>query len=158
MRVTGCFGFMIKKWQIGDQIHDHNRGELGDHPKASRIASWGASFSSSSSNPSERSVVVLESLNAHIRQSAYGKVLGRGLNVNPPAKTAVHPNRPSAMILKPRNCVSRGANCPELALFSWSCRAPWTGSIGTRSSCAGIWGMPFSSSSGSRVRDCLWEA
>src|SRR5437868_13571741 len=41
---------------------------------------------------------------------------------------------------------------------STSCRAPWTGSIGTRSSCAGIWGRPFSSSSGSRVRDCWWEA
>jgi hypothetical protein len=33
-----------------------------------------------------------------------------------------------------------------------------TGSIGTRSSCAGIWGRPFSSSSGSRVRDCSWQA
>jgi hypothetical protein len=26
------------------------------------------------------------------------------------------------------------------------------------SSCAGIWGRPFRSSSGSRVRDCWWEA
>ena len=26
---------------------------------------------------------------------------------------------------------------------STSCRAPWTGSIGTRSSCAEIWGRPF---------------
>jgi hypothetical protein len=25
-------------------------------------------------------------------------------------------------------------------------------------SCAGIWGLPFSSFSGSRVRDCSWEA
>src|SRR5207248_10778129 len=31
-------------------------------------------------------------------------------------------------------------------------------SIGTRSSCAGIWGRPFSSLSGNRVRDCSWEA
>src|SRR5688572_14639238 len=43
-------------------------------------------------------------------------------------------------------------------LRSTSCRALWTGSIGTRSSCAGIWGGPFSSSSGSRVRDCSWGA
>jgi hypothetical protein len=35
------------------------------------------------------------------------------------------------------------------------CRATWTGSIGTRSSCAGIWGRPFSSSSGSRVQPRL---
>src|SRR6478609_8787272 len=41
---------------------------------------------------------------------------------------------------------------------STSCRAPWTGPIGTRSSSAGIWGRPFSSSSESRVRDCSWEA
>src|SRR5258707_131848 len=41
---------------------------------------------------------------------------------------------------------------------STSCRAPWTGSIGTRSSYAGIWGRPFSSSSRSRVRDCSWQA
>jgi len=34
----------------------------------------------------------------------------------------------------------------------------WTGSIETRSSCAEIWGVPFSNSSGSRVRDCWWEA
>ena len=27
---------MIKKWQIGDQIQDHNRGGLRDHPEASR--------------------------------------------------------------------------------------------------------------------------
>jgi hypothetical protein len=27
---------MIKKWQIGDQIHDHHRGELRSHPEASR--------------------------------------------------------------------------------------------------------------------------
>src|SRR5213078_878897 len=26
---------------------------------------------------------------------------------------------------------------------STSCRAPWSRSIGTRSSCAGIWGRPF---------------
>jgi hypothetical protein len=32
------FGFMIKKWQIGDQIHDHNRGELRDHPEATRAS------------------------------------------------------------------------------------------------------------------------
>jgi hypothetical protein len=25
---------MIKKWKIGDQIDDHNRGELRDHPEA----------------------------------------------------------------------------------------------------------------------------
>ena len=37
MRVTRVFfGLTIKKWQIGDQIDDHNRGELGDHPEASR--------------------------------------------------------------------------------------------------------------------------
>ena len=35
---------------------------------------------------------------------------------------------------------------------------PWSGSIGTRSSCAGIWGRPFSSSSGSQVGVCSWEA
>jgi hypothetical protein len=35
MQVTAVFGFMIKKWQIGDQIHDHSRGELRDHPEAS---------------------------------------------------------------------------------------------------------------------------
>src|SRR5437870_3819047 len=29
---------------------------------------------------------------------------------------------------------------------STSCPAPWTGSIGTWSSCAGIWGRPLSSS------------
>src|SRR5438477_10331586 len=29
-----------------------------------------------------------------------------------------------------------------------SCRAPWSGSIGTRSSYAGMWGRPFSSSRG----------
>ena len=34
MQVTAVFGFMIKKWQIGDQIHDHNRGELACHPEA----------------------------------------------------------------------------------------------------------------------------
>src|ERR1700722_2088157 len=28
-------GFMIKKGQSGDQIDDHNRGELRDHPEAS---------------------------------------------------------------------------------------------------------------------------
>jgi hypothetical protein len=27
---------MIKKWQIGDQIQGHNRGELRDHPEGSR--------------------------------------------------------------------------------------------------------------------------
>ena len=31
-------------------------------------------------------------------------------------------------------------------------------SIGTRSSCAGIWGRPFSSSSRSPVKDYSWEA
>jgi hypothetical protein len=36
MQVTGCLEVMIKKWQIGDQIQDHNRGELWDHPEASR--------------------------------------------------------------------------------------------------------------------------
>jgi hypothetical protein len=36
MQVTAVFGFMIKKWQIGDQIQDHNRGELAGHPEASR--------------------------------------------------------------------------------------------------------------------------
>jgi len=41
---------------------------------------------------------------------------------------------------------------------STSCRAPWTGSIGTRSSCAGTLGRPFSSSSRSRVRGCSWQA
>jgi hypothetical protein len=35
MQVTAVFGFMIKKWQIGDQIHDHNRGELACHPEGS---------------------------------------------------------------------------------------------------------------------------
>src|SRR3954470_16928446 len=30
---------------------------------------------------------------------------------------------------------------------STSCRVPWIGSIGTRNSCAGTWGRPFSSSS-----------
>jgi hypothetical protein len=25
---------MIKKWQFGDQIHDHNRGELQGDPEA----------------------------------------------------------------------------------------------------------------------------
>ena len=44
----------------------------------------------------------------------------------------------------------------DAARSTW-CRAPWTGSIGTRSSCAGIWRRPFSSSSGSRVRDCSWR-
>src|SRR5215208_52462 len=34
----------------------------------------------------------------------------------------------------------------------------WTTSIGTRSSCAGILGTPFSSSSESRARDCSLEA
>jgi hypothetical protein len=35
MRVRACLlGFMIKKGQIGDQIQDHNRGELQDHPEA----------------------------------------------------------------------------------------------------------------------------
>jgi hypothetical protein len=28
---------MIRKWQIGDQIDDRNRGELRDHPEASGI-------------------------------------------------------------------------------------------------------------------------
>jgi hypothetical protein len=28
MQVTGYLAFMIKKWQIGDQIQVHNRGEL----------------------------------------------------------------------------------------------------------------------------------
>jgi hypothetical protein len=27
---------MIKKWQIGDQIQDHNRGEFRDDPEALR--------------------------------------------------------------------------------------------------------------------------
>jgi hypothetical protein len=37
MRVSaGFFGFMIKKRQLGDQIDDHNIGELRDHPEASR--------------------------------------------------------------------------------------------------------------------------
>jgi hypothetical protein len=36
MQVTTVFGFMIKKRKIGDQIHDHNRGELACHPEASR--------------------------------------------------------------------------------------------------------------------------
>jgi hypothetical protein len=31
---AGFFGFMIKKRQIGDQIDDHNRGELRHHPEA----------------------------------------------------------------------------------------------------------------------------
>jgi|HubBroStandDraft_6_1064221.scaffolds.fasta_scaffold17734_3 hypothetical protein len=34
---AGFFGFMIKKRQIGDQIDDHNRGELRYHPEASRV-------------------------------------------------------------------------------------------------------------------------
>jgi hypothetical protein len=33
------FRFMIKKGQIGDQIHDHNRGELQCHPEASGVGS-----------------------------------------------------------------------------------------------------------------------
>ena len=41
---------------------------------------------------------------------------------------------------------------------STSCRAPWSRSTGTRSSCAGIWARPCSSSSGSRARGCSWEA
>jgi hypothetical protein len=32
----GFFGFMIKKWHFGDQIHDHNRGDDRYHPEASR--------------------------------------------------------------------------------------------------------------------------
>jgi hypothetical protein len=35
MRVTADFSdFMIEKGQIGDQIQDHNRGELRCHPEA----------------------------------------------------------------------------------------------------------------------------
>src|SRR3982075_2324981 len=40
---------------------------------------------------------------------------------------------------------------------STSCRVPWSRSIGTRNSCAGIWARPFSNSSRSRARDCSWE-
>jgi hypothetical protein len=29
---------MIKKWQIGDQIHDHNKGADRHHPEASRAS------------------------------------------------------------------------------------------------------------------------
>ena len=41
IRVSQCMsprvlGFMIKKGQFGDQIDDHNRGELQYHPEASR--------------------------------------------------------------------------------------------------------------------------
>ena len=60
-----------------------------------------------------------------------------------------------------------GLDPDGLELYQWiaregnrafgMCRAPWTGSIGTRSSCAAIWRRPFSGSSGSRVRDCSWE-
>jgi hypothetical protein len=32
----GFSGFVIKKWQIGDKIDDHNSGELQYHPEASR--------------------------------------------------------------------------------------------------------------------------
>src|SRR5712692_10280999 len=64
----------------------------------------------------------------------------------PPALTGA---RPDWMDRSPGRSTRQG---------STSCRAPWTGSIGTRSSCAGIWGRPFSSSSGGRVRDCWWEA
>jgi hypothetical protein len=36
MRVSAGFReFMIKKGQSGDQIDDHNIGELGFHPEAS---------------------------------------------------------------------------------------------------------------------------
>src|SRR5436190_23399232 len=64
----------------------------------------------------------------------------------PPVRTGARPDwmEPSARTID--------------AQRSTSCRAPWTGSIGTRSSCAGILGRPFSSSSERRVRDCSWEA
>ena len=32
---------MIKKWQIGDQIQDHNIGALRYHPRASRVGICG---------------------------------------------------------------------------------------------------------------------
>jgi hypothetical protein len=32
---AGFSEFMIKQWQFGDQIHDHNRGAGRDHPEAS---------------------------------------------------------------------------------------------------------------------------
>jgi hypothetical protein len=35
MQNPGVLWFMIKQWQIGDQIHDHNRGELRHHPEGS---------------------------------------------------------------------------------------------------------------------------
>jgi hypothetical protein len=35
MQNPGVLWFMIKQWQIGDQIQDHNRGEVRDHPEAS---------------------------------------------------------------------------------------------------------------------------
>ena len=40
-KIRVFFGFMINRWQIGDQIDDHNRGELRGHPEAS----WGGILS-----------------------------------------------------------------------------------------------------------------
>jgi hypothetical protein len=38
MQNPGVLWFMIKKWQIGDQIQDHDRGELRGHPEGSRAS------------------------------------------------------------------------------------------------------------------------
>jgi hypothetical protein len=35
MQNPGVLWFMIKQWQIGDQIQDYNRGELRSHPEGS---------------------------------------------------------------------------------------------------------------------------
>jgi hypothetical protein len=35
MKNPGVLLFMIKQWQFGDQIQDHNRGELRYHPEGS---------------------------------------------------------------------------------------------------------------------------
>jgi hypothetical protein len=35
MQDPGVLWFMIKQWLFGDQIQDHNRGELRYHPEGS---------------------------------------------------------------------------------------------------------------------------
>jgi hypothetical protein len=35
MKNPGVLLFMIKQWQFGDQIQDHNRGADRDHPEGS---------------------------------------------------------------------------------------------------------------------------
>jgi hypothetical protein len=39
MQNPGVLWFMIKQWQIGDQIQDHNRGELSVSAVDSKPAS-----------------------------------------------------------------------------------------------------------------------